>query len=110
MSDEPVSDQPTSDEPMAEVSTAADSTVTAPAEKPLVSVRDLKKHFPIMQGVFRRQIGAVKAVDGISFDIYRGETLGLVGESGSGKSTAGRAVLRLESHTAGTIFFDDEEL
>jgi oligopeptide transport system ATP-binding protein len=95
---------------MAEVSTAADSTVTAPTDKPLVSVRDLKKHFPIMQGVFRRQVGAVKAVDGISFDIYRGETLGLVGESGSGKSTAGRAVLRLESLTAGTIFFDDEEL
>jgi len=76
----------------------------------LVSVDGLKKHFPIMKGVFRRQVGAVKAVDGVSFDIFRGETLGLVGESGSGKSTVGRAVLMLETPTAGTVDFDGTDL
>ncbi len=76
----------------------------------LVSVKGLKKHYPITKGLFRRQVGAVRAVDGISFDLYRGETLGLVGESGSGKSTAGRAVLQLEDVTDGTISFDGEDL
>ncbi|MCP4085697.1 MAG: ATP-binding cassette domain-containing protein [Actinomycetia bacterium] len=76
----------------------------------LVSVKGLKKHYPITKGLFRRKVGAVRAVDGISFDVYRGETLGLVGESGSGKSTAGRAVLRLEDVTDGTISFDGEDL
>ncbi len=76
----------------------------------LVSVKGLKKHYPITKGLFRRKVGAVRAVDGISFDLYRGETLGLVGESGSGKSTAGRAVLRLEDVTDGTISFDGEDL
>jgi oligopeptide transport system ATP-binding protein len=72
----------------------------------LVSVKDLKKHFPIMKGVFRRQVGAVKAVDGVSFDIHRGETLGLVGESGSGKSTTGRVILQLDHATEGSVTFD----
>lgn len=76
----------------------------------LVSVKDLKKHFPIMKGVFKRQVGAVKAVDGVSFDIYRGETLGLVGESGSGKSTAGRVILQLDPATEGEVRFEDIEL
>jgi len=76
----------------------------------LVSVKDLKKHFPIMKGIFRRQVGAVRAVDGISFDIYRGETLGLVGESGSGKSTTGRVILQLEDATEGTVGFEGIEL
>ncbi|MGB8360641.1 MAG: dipeptide ABC transporter ATP-binding protein [Acidimicrobiia bacterium] len=76
----------------------------------IVKVRDLKKHFPIMKGVFRRQVGAVRAVDGITFDIYRGETLGLVGESGSGKSTTGRVILQLELATEGTIEFEGTEL
>jgi oligopeptide transport system ATP-binding protein len=76
----------------------------------LVSVTDLKKHFPIMKGVFRRQVGAVRAVDGISFDIHRGETLGLVGESGSGKSTTGRVILQLEHATEGSITFEGVEL
>ncbi|MCP3935135.1 MAG: ABC transporter ATP-binding protein [Actinomycetia bacterium] len=79
-------------------------------EEPLVSVRDLTKHFPIMKGLLRRQVGAVRAVDGVSFDIYRGETLGLVGESGSGKSTTGRALLELDSPTSGSVKFDGLEL
>ncbi|WP_299840834.1 ABC transporter ATP-binding protein [uncultured Jannaschia sp.] len=74
--------------------------------RPLVEVRDLKMHFPIYSGLFRRQVGAVKAVDGVSFDILEGETLGLVGESGCGKSTCGRAVLRLYDITGGEIVID----
>ena len=81
-----------------------------PSDDPLVSVRDLKKHFPILGGFFRRQVGAVKAVDGVTFDIYRGETLGLVGESGSGKSTIGRVMLQLDDATEGMVTFDDIEL
>lgn len=76
----------------------------------LVSVNDLKLHFPIMRGVIRRQVGAVRAVDGVTFDIYKGETLGLVGESGCGKSTAGRAILQLLKPTAGEVFFEDRDL
>ncbi len=74
--------------------------------KPLVEVRDLKMHFPILAGVLRRHVGDVKAVDGVSFDVFEGETLGLVGESGCGKSTCGRAVLRLHDITGGTIEID----
>lgn len=76
----------------------------------LVKVRNLKKHFPIRAGVFRRQVGSIYAVDGISFDIYKGETLGLVGESGCGKSTAGRAILQLFELTAGDVFYQDKNL
>jgi oligopeptide/dipeptide ABC transporter ATP-binding protein len=72
----------------------------------LVSVRNLKKYFPIAEGVFSRTIGHVKAVDGVSFDIRRGETLGLVGESGCGKTTTGRCILHLERPTGGEILFD----
>jgi oligopeptide transport system ATP-binding protein len=73
-------------------------------EPPLVQVRDLYKHFPITQGlVFDRQVGSVKAVDGISLDIPRGETLGMVGESGCGKTTAGRTILGLYPPTAGSV-------
>ncbi len=79
-------------------------------ETPLVQVKDLKMHFPIQSGLLRRQTGAVKAVDGVSFDIYPGETLGLVGESGCGKSTCGRAVLRLYDITGGTITVDGDEI
>jgi len=71
----------------------------------LLSVRDLEVHFPVFSGLFRRRTGSIKAVDGISFDIRRGETLGLVGESGCGKSTAGRAILRLIEPTAGQVEF-----
>lgn len=80
------------------------------ADEPLMSVRGLTKHFPIMMGVFKRQAGAVRAVDGLDFDIYRGETLGLVGESGSGKSTTGRVLLQLDKATAGSVRYQGEEL
>ena len=80
------------------------------AKKPLVSVRDLKMHFPIYAGLFRRRVGEVKAVDGVSFDVFEGETLGLVGESGCGKSTCGRAVLRLYDITEGSISIDGKEI
>lgn len=77
---------------------------------PLLSVRDLAKHYPITEGLFRRETGRVRAVDGVSFDLERGETLGLVGESGCGKSTAARALVRLEEPTAGSVTFDGEPL
>ena len=80
------------------------------AQMPLLQVRDLKKHFPIRGGLLGRQIGAVQAVDGVSFDIMRGETLGLVGESGCGKSTTGLLVLRLLEKTGGTVSFEGQEL
>jgi oligopeptide/dipeptide ABC transporter ATP-binding protein len=77
----------------------------------LVEVRDLVKHFPITRGIiFQRQIGAVHAVDGISFDVMRGETLGLVGETGCGKSTTARVVMRLLEPTSGTIRFDGRDI
>jgi len=71
----------------------------------LLEVRDLKVHFPIRKGLFKRQVGAVKAVDGVSLEIFPGETLGLVGESGCGKTTLGRAVLRLVEPTGGQVMF-----
>jgi len=74
-----------------------------PAARPLVEVRDLRKYFPIHSGVLRRHTGDVKAVDGVSFDILEGETLGLVGESGCGKSTVGRTLLRLYEVTSGSV-------
>ncbi len=77
----------------------------------LVRVDNLKKHFPITRGIiFQRQIGAIKAVDGVSFDVYHGETLGLVGESGCGKSTTGRTVLQLYRPTEGDVYFEGESL
>ncbi|MBN1642179.1 MAG: dipeptide ABC transporter ATP-binding protein [Anaerolineae bacterium] len=77
----------------------------------LVRVENLKKYFPITRGIIiQRQVGAIKAVDGINFDIYQGETLGLVGESGCGKSTTGRTVLQLYRPTEGNVFFEGESL
>jgi oligopeptide transport system ATP-binding protein len=77
----------------------------------LLSVRGLKKHFPITAGfLFQREVGAIKAVDGVSFDVFKGETLGLVGESGCGKSTTGRTILQLYRPTAGTVTFEGVEL
>jgi oligopeptide/dipeptide ABC transporter ATP-binding protein len=78
--------------------------------RPLVRVSDLKMHFPIFKGVLRRQVGSVKAVDGVTFDIYEGETLGLVGESGCGKSTVGRCLLRLYEPTEGEIEVDGHKI
>src|SRR5918994_6278215 len=93
------------------VETAGASAMPEPnSDNVILSVRNLKKHFPIMKGIFRRQVGAVRAVDGGSFDIRRGETLGLVGESGSGKSTTGRVILQLDHATEGEVIFEGAEL
>jgi oligopeptide/dipeptide ABC transporter ATP-binding protein len=76
----------------------------------LLSVRNLRKEFPIRKGVFSRQVGAVKAVNDVSFDVRRGETLGVVGESGCGKTTTGRAILRLIEPTAGDVLFEGRDV
>ena len=73
--------------------------------EPILKVTDLKVHFPITRGVLRGTVGQVKAVDGVSFEVMRGETLGLVGESGCGKTTTGRSLLRIVEATAGSITF-----
>jgi len=79
--------------------------------KPLLRVENLTKHFPIMKGlILQKQVGAVQAVEDVSFFINKGETLGLVGESGCGKSTTGRAVLQLHKPTSGKVFYNDIEL
>ena len=78
--------------------------------EPLLSVKDLKVHFPLKKTFMGKVTNWVKAVDGISFDVYPGQTLGLVGESGCGKTTTGRAILRLIEPTAGTIIFDNKDL
>jgi oligopeptide transport system ATP-binding protein len=80
------------------------------SREPLVKVVDLKMHFPIRRGVLQRKVGAVKAVDGISFEVYPGETLGLVGESGCGKSTTARVILQLYRATGGKVYFEGEDL
>ncbi|MCP1750964.1 ABC transporter ATP-binding protein [Bradyrhizobium elkanii] len=77
---------------------------------PLLQVNDLKKHFPVRGGLFGRSSGAVHAVDGVSFEVGRGETLSLVGESGCGKSTVGRAILRLFDITAGQVVLDGQRI
>ena len=79
-------------------------------QSPLLSVRDLKVHFPIKGGILQRTVDHVKAVDGVSFDVPRGKTVGLVGESGSGKTTTGRAIARLVPITAGTICYEGQDL
>src|SRR5438034_9471410 len=84
---------------------------TLVASKTLVDVRDLKMHFPLTQGIImQRVVGYVRAVDGISFSIERGQTLGLVGESGSGKTTIGRTIVRRYKPTSGQIMFGDKGL
>jgi ABC-type oligopeptide transport system ATPase subunit len=80
------------------------------AEPPVLEVSDLRKHFPVRKGLLRRTIGHVLAVDGVSFAIGEGETLGLVGESGCGKSTVARSVLRLIEPTSGTIRLNGAEI
>jgi oligopeptide transport system ATP-binding protein len=76
----------------------------------LLEVRNLVKHFPVSSGLLSRQMGIVRAVEGVSFDLHRGETLGLVGESGCGKTTTGRCILQLERPTSGQIRFEGEDL
>jgi peptide/nickel transport system ATP-binding protein/oligopeptide transport system ATP-binding protein len=89
-------------------STAATDPVD---EDALLSVRSLRKHFPVMRGIiFQKQVGAVKAVDGVSFDVKKGETLGIVGETGCGKSTTGRLLTRLLEPSEGTINFDGKDI
>jgi oligopeptide transport system ATP-binding protein len=78
--------------------------------KPLLQVDNLKKHFPITGGILSKQVGEMKAVDGISFTVKEGETLGIVGESGCGKSTTGRMLLRLIEPTDGKIIFENQDL
>ncbi|MCA9257862.1 MAG: ABC transporter ATP-binding protein [Planctomycetales bacterium] len=89
---------------------APDTTSVAEGEPPLLDVKDLKVHFPVRRGVLARVVDHVKAVDGVSFRVYRGQTLGLVGESGCGKTTTGRAILRLIEPTAGEVFYDGQSL
>ena len=76
----------------------------------ILRANGLKKHYPIRAGVMRRTVGHVKAVDGVSFELHAGETLGVVGESGCGKSTLGRLLMRLEEPTEGTVDFDGVEM
>jgi oligopeptide transport system ATP-binding protein len=84
--------------------------MTSENNKALLKVDGLVKHFPITRGIFRREVGSVNAVDGISFEIQERETLGLVGESGCGKSTAARVILQLIPATAGNVFFKGRDL
>ena len=90
---------------------AEDSAPSGTDREPILQVRNLVKHFPLTQGVlFKKQVGAVKAVDGISFELYRGETLGIVGESGCGKSTVAKLLMNLERATAGEVFYKGEDI
>jgi peptide/nickel transport system ATP-binding protein/oligopeptide transport system ATP-binding protein len=87
------------------------ATNGGPTGKPLIEVRDLVKHFPLTQGIiFRKQVGAVQAVDGVSFDVIEGETLGIVGESGCGKSTTARLVTRLLEPTSGEVHYQGTDI
>ncbi|MEI7029279.1 ATP-binding cassette domain-containing protein, partial [Streptomyces pratensis] len=99
---------------------ARGSTLASPAREggapyadgdPILQVRGLAKHYPLTQGIlFKRQIGAVRAVDGVDFDLHAGETLGIVGESGCGKSTVARMLVHLERPTAGAIHYKGQDV
>lgn len=86
------------------------SKPTPPPQSPLLEVKDLKTHFPVRSGLLQLTTGHVKAVDGVSFQLNKGETLGLVGESGCGKTTVGRTLLRLIPATSGTVRFDGTDV
>lgn len=90
--------------------TTVSATESDSTQSQLVKVRDLKKHYPIRTGLLNRQTGAVRAVDGVSFDIWQGETFAIVGESGCGKTTLGKTVARLQRPTSGQILFEDEDI
>ncbi|WP_243013876.1 ATP-binding cassette domain-containing protein, partial [Brevibacillus borstelensis] len=79
-------------------------------KEPLLVVKGLKKHFPFKKGMFSKETGYVRAVDGVDFTVYRGETLGIVGESGCGKSTTGQMILQLLEPTEGEIWFEGKNL
>ncbi|MBL8117248.1 MAG: dipeptide ABC transporter ATP-binding protein [Anaerolineae bacterium] len=96
---------------MASPATESKTAAANGSKEVLLSVSNLKKHFPITSGIiFQRQVGAVKAVDDVSFNVFKGETLGVVGESGCGKSTTGRTVLQLYKPTSGSVVFEGKEL
>ncbi len=96
---------------MSESKVSSGAGAAATTEKPLLEVNNLVMHFPLTQGIiFQRKVGAVQAVDGVSFAVKKGETLGLVGESGCGKSTTGRAILQLYKPTAGEVNFLGKDL
>lgn len=78
--------------------------------KPLIQVQQLVKHFPVRGGILNRVIGQVQAVSGVTFDIGKGETVGVIGESGCGKSTLGKTIIRLQEPTSGRVFFDGQEI
>ncbi|SEW16787.1 ABC transporter ATP-binding protein [Halobacterium jilantaiense] len=80
------------------------------SEEPLIRVENLKKHYPIQKGWLKKEVGQVRAVDGVSFDVRPGETVGIVGESGCGKSTVARSILRLDDPTEGSVHFDGEDI
>ncbi|QSY51252.1 ABC transporter ATP-binding protein [Streptomyces griseocarneus] len=100
---------------VSDASTTAEveAVLDAPVERgePILQVRNLVKHFPLTQGILiRKQIGAVQAVDGVSFDLYQGETLGIVGESGCGKSTVAKLLMTLETATSGEVFYKGQDI
>ncbi len=95
---------------MSGITSEASKRKTGSERENLLEIRNLKTYYPVKGGFFKRTVGNVKAVDDVSFEIKKGETMGLVGESGCGKSTAGRTILRLLKPTAGKIFFDGKDI
>ncbi|MEK2471570.1 MULTISPECIES: ABC transporter ATP-binding protein [Streptomyces] len=94
----------------AEQTEKAEPAGRAAQDEPLLRVRGLVRHFPITKGLLKRKVGAVQAVDGIDFDVFPGETLGVVGESGCGKSTMGRLITRLDEPTGGSVEFEGQDI